>query len=143
MSIQNSVHHLLPSLTKSVRKLILHVCVHGSPQCASSTLGMCFNSFVQHRQPVDAHILMSNEPQFSSTNTSCISVTVYLPIIYRIGTHSVYLMFGCVRLCMCLSVCIYDRTHTGWSLCVVSPNWGSDTAVLSLAFPSFPPLSAS
>lgn len=41
---------------------------------------------------------------------------------------------------MCLSVCIYERTHTGWSTCVVSPNWGSDTAVLSLAFPSSPQL---
>lgn len=40
---------------------------------------------------------------------------------------------------MCLNVCACMSVHTGWSLRVASPNWGSNTAVLSLAFPSFSP----
>lgn len=51
----------------------------------------------------------------------------------------------CLRLRMCSSArwCACVSVRARCSLCVVSPNWGSNTAVLSLAFPSFSPVSAS
>lgn len=153
MSIQNPVHPDLAGLTKSVCTLAVCVwSVNDSPQRALTASDLCFHLLVEHRQPIDAHRLMSTEPQLPPTPTlshmhhcyispGCLWVHIY---IMYMCTFWVFASRG-LFLCMCLIVCgcACMSVHAGWSLCVVSPNWGFNTAVLSLVFHSFFPLSAS
>lgn len=81
----------------------------------------------------------------SFLHLSRISKSVYIHYVYVRVLCVCKLCEFCQNLCVCLHVCdcACISVRAGWSLCVVAPNWGSDTAVLSLAFPSFSSLSAS
>lgn len=80
----------------------------------------------------------------SFLHLSRISKSVYIHYVYVRVLCVCKLCEFCQNLCVCLHVCdcACISVRAGWSLCVVAPNWGSDTAVLSLAFPSFSSLSA-
>lgn len=123
----------------------LHVCwlrvwsVNDSPQRALTASDLCFHFLVEHHQPMDAHRLMSSEPQLLPPTSPTLSVyTVYTLCIC---SHSVFVVSPVCSVWGC--VCAHAAARRLLSLCVVSPNWGFNTAVLSLAFPSFFPVSAS
>lgn len=152
--MRNSVHPILAGLTQSVcTRAVCVWSINDSPQRAPTASDLCFHFLVEHRQPMDAHRLMSTEARLPPTPThhththhchiSSGCLWVYIYIMYMC-TICVFVMCACsiwgcvcVRVWVCGRACL--RVHAGWSLCVVSPNWGSNTAVLSLALPSFFP----
>lgn len=131
----------------------LSVCewsVNDSPQRALTASDLCFHSLVEHSLwmlTVWCLLNHSSHPhqRASFLHLSRISKSVYIHYVYVRVLCVCKLCEFCQNLCVCLHVCdcACISVRAGWSLCVVAPNWGSDTAVLSLAFPSFSSLSAS
>lgn len=97
----------------------LHVCwlrvwsVNDSPQRALTASDLCFHFLVEHHQPMDAHRLMSSEPQLLPPTSPTLSVyTVYIMYMFTFCVcckSCVFRLRLCVRACSCtqvaLSVC--------------------------------------
>lgn len=107
----------------------LSVCewsVNDSPQRALTASDLCFHSLVEHSQPMDAHRLMSSEPQFPPTPTCIISASLQdiqeclytLCICTRpVCLQIVRVLSELVRLSACVRLCMHQCTCRLVSVC--------------------------
>lgn len=93
----------------------LSVCewsVNDSPQRALTASDLCFHSLVEHSQPMDAHCLMSSEPQFPPTPTCIISASL------QDIQECLYTL--CICICMYVSNCASSvRTCAFVCMCAI------------------------
>lgn len=87
---------------------------------------LCFHSLVEHSQPMDAHRLMSSEPQFPPTPTCIISASLQdiqerlytLCICTRpVCLQIVRVLSELVRLSACVRLCMHQCTCRLVSVC--------------------------